>query len=298
MNALKNAWYVAAWPDEIFPDGLLGRVILNEPILMFRKRDGSAVAIGDRCPHRFAPLHLGRHRGDSVQCGYHGLEFGADGRCSRNPHGNGAKPASATVPVYPLIERHGMIWIWMGKKEPDPALIPSEFAFVADPGRAHVKGRLQVAANYLLLVDNLMDLSHGLYLHPSLATQEMQQNFRPKTRVEGDVVICEREQPNIEPPPIWVPSLPPDAQRVDFSATCHGTLPQMLSIPSGVDGSANLKVSTAVFPLDPPICLRPRPNPRAITSTPIPVTMALNLPKQMLEYGKYWKGSSETKIGR
>jgi phenylpropionate dioxygenase-like ring-hydroxylating dioxygenase large terminal subunit len=249
MNVLKNAWYVAAWPDEITADGLLGRTILNEPILMFRKRDGSIAAIGDRCPHRFAPLHLGRHMGDSVQCGYHGLEFGADGRCSRNPHGNGAKPARAAVPVYAVIERHGMLWIWMGKKQADPTLIPSEFAFVADSSRAHVKGRLHVAANYLLLVDNLMDLSHGLYLHAgSLATQEMQQNFHPKTRVEGDVVICEREQPNIEPPPIWVPSLPPDAKRVDFfsnvswhapSNVIHPVGCRRVGKPEGVDGGVS-----------------------------------------------------------
>src|ERR1700722_17775273 len=154
MDTLKNAWYVAAWADEISSLGLLGRTLLNEPILIFRKRDGSAVAIGGRCPHRFAPLHLGRHMGDSVQCGYHGLEFGADGRCTRNPHGNGTKPVSATVAVYPLVERHGMLWIWMGKRQPDPSLIPEEFAFVADAGRAHVKGQLHVAANYLLLVDN------------------------------------------------------------------------------------------------------------------------------------------------
>jgi phenylpropionate dioxygenase-like ring-hydroxylating dioxygenase large terminal subunit len=172
--------------------------------------------------------------GDTVQCGYHGLEFGSDGRCSRNPHGNGAKPASATVPVYPLVERYGMVWIWMGKQYADPALIPADFAFVADPNRAHVQGKLHVAANYLLLVDNLMDLSHGLYLHAgSLATQEMQQNYRPKTRVEGDVVICEREQPNIEPPPLWVPALPPDAKRVDYFSNVSWHAPSNVIHPVG-----------------------------------------------------------------
>jgi phenylpropionate dioxygenase-like ring-hydroxylating dioxygenase large terminal subunit len=177
------------------------------------------------------------------------MEFGADGRCSRNPHGNGAKPASAKVPVYPTIERHGMVWIWMGEKEADPQLIPSDFAFVADPARAHVKGRLHVAANYLLLIDNLMDLSHGLYLHAgSLATEEMQQNYRPKTRIEGDVVICERELPNIEPPPLWVPALPPDVKRVDYFSNVSWHVPsnvihpvgcRRIGKPEGVDGGVS-----------------------------------------------------------
>ena len=234
MQVLRNAWYVAAWPDEIGPATLLGRTFLNEPVLMFRQRHGAPVAIGNRCPHRFAPLHLGRHMGDAVQCGYHGLEFGIDGRCSRNPHGNGTKPENAAVPKYPFVERHGMMWIWMGAGVADEGLIPDEFAFVADETRAHVKGRLHIEANYLLLVDNLMDLSHGLYLHAgSLATEKMQENFNPRARLEGDVVICEREQPNIEPPALWIPSLPPEATRVDYFSNLSWHPPSNVIHPVG-----------------------------------------------------------------
>ena len=57
MKALRNAWYVAAWPDELDNGTLLGRTILSEPVVMFRDLEGVARAIGDRCPHRFAPLH-------------------------------------------------------------------------------------------------------------------------------------------------------------------------------------------------------------------------------------------------
>lgn len=249
MTFLKNTWYVAAWSDEIGPMTLLARTVLNESVLMFRQEDGKAVAIGNRCPHRFAPLSMGRHVGDAVQCGYHGLEFGADGRCRRNPHGGAAKPSAAKVPAYPLVERHRMLWIWMGPAKADESLIPDIFNFAADDTRAHVKGYLHVQAHYLLLVDNLMDLSHGLYLHRgSLATKEMQQEFRPTTRIEGDVVICEREQPNIEPPAMWVPSLPPDAKRIDFFSNVEWYAPsnvihpvgcRRLGKPAGVDGGVS-----------------------------------------------------------
>jgi vanillate O-demethylase monooxygenase subunit len=213
---------------------------------MYRTSDGTPVAIGDRCPHRFAPLHLGRHLGDAVQCGYHGLEFGADGRCIRNPHGNGQTPKHAFVPTYRLVERHAMMWIWMGSEPADESLIPDDFAFVADPNRAHITGMLHVKANYLLLVDNLMDLSHGLYLHAgTLATEKMQENFLPRARMAGDVVLCEREQPGIEPPAIWVPSLPPGTERVDYysnlswhwpSNVIHPVGCRMVGKPEGVDG--------------------------------------------------------------
>lgn len=249
MTYLRNAWYAAGWPNEVDERKLLGRRILDEPVVMFRQSDGNAVAIGDRCPHRFAPLHMGRHIGDAVQCGYHGLEFSADGRCRRNPHGGEHLP-NASVPTYPLVEKHGVLWIWMGEASlADEALISDAFAFVADDKRAHVKGYLHVKANYLLLVDNLMDLSHGLYLHRgSLATAEMQQNFEPVTRVEGDIVYSEREQPNIAPPAIWVPSLPAGVERIDFfshnewhkpSNVIHPVGCRMPGKPEGVDGGVS-----------------------------------------------------------
>jgi phenylpropionate dioxygenase-like ring-hydroxylating dioxygenase large terminal subunit len=234
MKALRNAWYIAAWPEELGGDTLLGRTILGEQVLMFRDADGVAHAIGDRCPHRFAPLHLGRHVGNAVQCGYHGLEFSPDGRCSRNPHGNGTLPQEASVPTYPLVERYGMVWIWMGSGAADDSSIPSDFAFAGDGKRAHIKGYLHVKANYLLLVDNLMDLSHGLYLHAGvLATEEMREDFAPQARLEGDVVACEREQPNIKPPAIWVPSLPAGTGRVDYFSNVYWYPPAFVIHPVG-----------------------------------------------------------------
>src|ERR1035437_2598834 len=85
---LCNAWYVAGFADEFTPEKLIARTLLDQPIVMFRNETGSITALADRCPHRFAPLSAGRvcDGGRSVRCGYHGLEFGADGRCTRNPH--------------------------------------------------------------------------------------------------------------------------------------------------------------------------------------------------------------------
>ena len=80
MAFLKNAWYVAAWEDEVLSAALFHRRILGDQILLARDEKNVAHALRDRCPHRSAPLHLGTHCGSSVQCGYHGLTFGFDGR--------------------------------------------------------------------------------------------------------------------------------------------------------------------------------------------------------------------------
>ena len=67
MPFLKNAWYAAAWDDEVLGGALFHRRILGEQILLAREENNVAYALRDRCPHRFAPLHLGAHLGNAVQ---------------------------------------------------------------------------------------------------------------------------------------------------------------------------------------------------------------------------------------
>ena len=75
-----NAWYIAAWPEEL-DAGLTARTILNEPIVLFRDSHGRAVALEDRCCHRGAPLSHGQIVDGAIQCGYHGMIFDGCGAC-------------------------------------------------------------------------------------------------------------------------------------------------------------------------------------------------------------------------
>jgi len=118
---LHNAWYVAAWADELADGKVLGRTFLNEPVVLYRQGDGTVVALDERCPHRFAPLSMGQVLdGNRIQCPYHGLEFDGTGACVLNPHGNKRISPRLRVKSYPVIEKHNAIWIWMGDKTPDP----------------------------------------------------------------------------------------------------------------------------------------------------------------------------------
>jgi len=122
---LWNAWHVGAMSSEVDTEGLFARRLLDVPVLFYRQQSsGIPVAMLDRCPHRFAYLSKGRRVGDEVQCLYHGLRFAADGRCTRSPYQD-APPAGAQVQTFPVIERHKMLWIWMGDATlADPATIP------------------------------------------------------------------------------------------------------------------------------------------------------------------------------
>lgn len=167
---LRNAWYAAAFADEV-AEVPLARTLLDVDMVLFRRSDGTVALLEDRCAHRFAPLSQGRVKGDEIECGYHGLRFDGSGACTHNPH-SGGEPARPGVRVraWPALERDGFIWFWPGDPDRrDEALLP-RFPFLSDPDRfSTIKGRLHVRGHYQLVVDNLLDLSHAAYLHPEFA---------------------------------------------------------------------------------------------------------------------------------
>lgn len=216
MKFLRNTWYVAAWDTEIQEAALFQRILLNEPVLLFRDEAGKVQAISDRCPHRFAPLHMGKHLGNAVQCPYHGLEFNGQGRCTRNPHGDGVIPKAAAVKTYPAVEKYSLVWVWMGDPgKADENFIP-DFSSLEPEDFYIGKRYLHVQANYVLESDNIMDLSHIQYVHPgTLGSSDVSQG---KTRVEqrGDSVWSFREiQNEIMPDFLYKAMNIPQGTRVD-----------------------------------------------------------------------------------
>lgn len=159
----RQHWYVIASSDEV-GETPLGRVVLDEPIVLYRLSDGTPVALADTCPHRRYPLSLGRLVGDVLVCNYHGFSFDGTGRCVAVP-GQDAIPSRADVRAYPLVERGPWLFVWMGDPDrPDHAKLP-DTPWLTDPGWAVLSGMQPLAARYELLVDNLLDLSHETYLH-------------------------------------------------------------------------------------------------------------------------------------
>ncbi len=198
---LRNAWYVAAEADEVGRRPL-GRILLGEPVVLYRRTDGGAVALEDRCCHRRAPLHKGEVVGDGLQCGYHGFLFDAAGICVKVPGLDRAPPREARVRAYPLCERHRYVWIWMGDPVlADPALVP-DFRTNDDPAWAATGMRLPVAADYLLLVDNLLDLSHVAFVHRGTIGSDDSAARLSQERGEGFVRLV-REAADFPTPPLY-----------------------------------------------------------------------------------------------
>lgn len=193
MSFLRNTWYVAAWDDELQPDAMLARRILNEPLLLFRDVEGVPHALMDRCPHRFVPLSKGKLCGNVVQCAYHGLEFNGAGSCTKNPHGDGAIPKAARVKTYPVVERHSLIWIWMGDTERADASLINDFSASLSPDKRFVgKDYLLARANYQLEIDNILDLSHIEFLHGSTLGSDAVKTGQAEVVQEGNTVFSNR----------------------------------------------------------------------------------------------------------
>lgn len=196
MTFVKNVWYVAAHVHELEndepgaqPNGtMVARTIAGEPVVMYRKASGEVAALEDRCPHRFVPLSKGKRIGDTVQCGYHGLSFDATGACSDAPNDSEEQRLRICVRAFVAVERHGVVWLWLGDAaEADPELIP-DFSFITDPAYAIARGHSHFQANYQMLADNLLDLSHVHYLHPGVHEGSNFADFTNKVKLDGDTV--------------------------------------------------------------------------------------------------------------
>jgi phenylpropionate dioxygenase-like ring-hydroxylating dioxygenase large terminal subunit len=233
---VRNAWYVAAWSDDLADGQLLARTILKEPIVLYRKSDGNVAALQDRCPHRFAPLHMGKIvNGDCVQCPYHGLEFNSSGACVLNPHGTKNIPPRARVRSYPVTEKHKAIWIWMGEKSPDLSKVP-DFSVLDNVPEMHAtkRDRISIRANYELIIDNLLDLSHGSFLHDGILGNSETVEAEITVELDGNDVIVGRNASNATAPGLFAILMPSKPDRIDKFTRMRWMAPSNLRLVTGI----------------------------------------------------------------
>lgn len=265
---VPNAWYIAAWSHEL-EDEPLGRRIMNEDIVLFRDADGNAGALEDRCCHRAAPLTHGRIVKEGLQCGYHGLTFDGSGACVVNP-GEDIGIPNLCVRSYPVIERQNFIWIWPG----DPAL--ADDSLLVDYPYHDQKeewpfryGTYQIDCNYMLMIDNLMDLTHLGYVHMQTigGNPEIHEAASQETKKTEKGVRYWRWTLDGPPPPTFAKGVPfkGNVDRwADFEYVAPGTVMQWagaMDIGRGAqenqnqEGAFRLRLYHGVTPVTETSCL-------------------------------------------
>jgi len=226
-----NAWYVAAWDAEVSRK-LLARTICEKDLVLYRKLDGTAAALADACWHRLVPLSAGRLEGDELVCGYHGLRFNTSGRCTHMPSQETINP-SACVKSYPVVERHRFVWIWPGDPaQADPALVP-DLGWFEDPDWAGDGRMTEVRADYRLVIDNLMDLTHETYVHASTIGNEALAEAPFKPSYGAKTASITRWVLDGEPPPFWAAQLDKPGL-VDRWQYIHFLAPSIVVLDVGV----------------------------------------------------------------
>ncbi|MBD2231376.1 aromatic ring-hydroxylating oxygenase subunit alpha [Phormidium tenue] len=159
-----NHWYVVAQSKALSIQPL-AVTLWHQPIVLYRDRTGTPIAVEDRCPHRQVKLSEGTVEGDNIACAYHGWQFAPDGSCAHVPYLEPQqKLPTCQLRQYPVQERDGFIWLFPGEAALADTVAPmgvSEWEHLNFIGSLTT---IDVQAHYSFLIENLMDMYHG-HLH-------------------------------------------------------------------------------------------------------------------------------------
>jgi phenylpropionate dioxygenase-like ring-hydroxylating dioxygenase large terminal subunit len=177
---LINNWYVAARTNEIGATPFKSRM-LGLDFVLFRDSAGKIHCLSDVCCHRGGALHrgavhLGTPKGDCIACPYHGWEFNTEGACTKIPAVGEeiAVPKRARIDSYPVQEKMGMVWVFLGDEEENqrPAIPDWYEPFLASPDwRVVTYDYVYTDVNWVRLGENSVDTSHPAFVHKAFGNR-------------------------------------------------------------------------------------------------------------------------------
>lgn len=165
---LENHWYVACRSAQLRRRPL-ARVMLGRHLALFRDAAGVCGAVADRCPHRNMALSRGRCDAKGLRCAYHGWAFDRDGACTEVPAMHPEDFAAARPPrvrAYPVRERQGFVWVYVGEGRPDHE--PPELPLHGDPKARRWVMERTFAGGAFNCAENFLDVPHTVFVHNTL----------------------------------------------------------------------------------------------------------------------------------
>jgi vanillate O-demethylase monooxygenase subunit len=165
---VENVWYAAGSSKEFPSNEPKGLKIADRPVLIWRTGGGRIASFDDRCVHKRMPLSEGRVLDDGVlECPYHGFCYDSSGKCVRIPSQlDSPVPTRAKLRPFPVVEQDGLVWVWPGDPTKIGDAVPPRTPELASAEwETHMFDPVHVPANYALLIENLMDITHFYPLH-------------------------------------------------------------------------------------------------------------------------------------
>ncbi|BAN04542.1 aromatic ring-hydroxylating oxygenase subunit alpha [Ilumatobacter coccineus] len=162
-EALRTAWYPVARIDDIGEQPFAVR-LLGDDLVIWRGPTGDLIVAPDRCPHREAPLSIGKVSNGELACAYHGWGFGADGKCVSVPSSgpDAAIPPTAHLPCMQVQQKYGLVWVCPGEPAADIPTIAQD----DDPAFRRLNTEVEPwATSAPRMVDNFLDISHFPWVH-------------------------------------------------------------------------------------------------------------------------------------
>jgi phthalate 4,5-dioxygenase len=168
MGRFFRCYWLPALLAEELPDNECPPVrvkLLSERLLAFRDSLGRYGLIDEFCAHRGVSLWFGRNEDNGLRCPYHGWKYDHTGQCIEVP----SEPVESgfckkiKLKSYPLIERGGVLWTYMGPPEEQPPL--PEWEFTAVPAAHRFVAKRSQECNWLQAMEGGIDSSHVSFLH-------------------------------------------------------------------------------------------------------------------------------------
>jgi phthalate 4,5-dioxygenase oxygenase subunit len=248
-NLLRQYWQPVALLDEFDPalDARMGVRpvkpvrLLGQDLVLFRNADGAFGLLDRDCPHRGADLAFGRNEGDGLRCPFHGWKFDISGQCTQTP----AEPQGSTLCTrirqrsYPLLERAGVLFAWLGAEGATPPDLPALDCFTAPATHSFAfKGLWH--CNWLQAFEVGIDPAHASFLHRFFHDEGLEESYGRQFRgaslgeLDGQrlpmtKVMREFDQPDIS-----------------FEQTPYGL--RLTALRQINDAMTHVRVTNAVFP--------------------------------------------------
>ena len=253
---LRRYWQPAALSVEL--DGsrpVVPVTLLGERLVLFRDSGGQLGLIARHCPHRGADLCYGRLEENGLRCPFHGWHFDASGQCVEQPgEPEGSRMhENIRTTAYPVIERNGIIFAYMGPSAAPP--LPQFDCFAAPDSHVFAfKGRWE--CNWLQALEVGIDPAHASFLHRFLEDEDPADGYGKQFRDKAantDIPMTQllREYPRPE---------------IKVAETPYGL--QLVALRALADGRTHVRVTNQIFPQA--ICI-PLSNEMTITQWHVPV---------------------------